>query len=140
MKIIVSSFLLLVILASCRKETLAPTVPVNETPDTTAVQAGVGTFISGPYGTTMGEAVVYKTGDFYQVQLTMFTVSNGPDLHVMLSAEPMPVNFIDLGSLKSTNGNQLYDIPGGMPDLGRYRFVSIHCVAYNHLFGFAEIN
>jgi hypothetical protein len=48
----------------------------------------------------------------------------------------MPVNFIDLGALKSTIGNQVYNVVG-MPDFMDYKYISIHCVAYNHLFGSA---
>jgi len=48
----------------------------------------------------------------------------------------MPITFIDLGELKSTKGNQVYSI-AGMPDFTDYKYISIHCVAYNHLFGSA---
>ena len=64
------------------------------------------------------------------------TISNGPDLHVYLSKEAFPVNFIDLGRIKSTSGNQLYTI-SGMPDFVQYKYALIHCQRYNHLFGSA---
>jgi hypothetical protein len=48
----------------------------------------------------------------------------------------MPVNSIDLGALKSTTGNQVYSVVG-MPDFLDYKYISIHCVDYNHLFGSA---
>ena len=53
-------------------------------------------------------------------------------------SERLPVNFIDLGKLRSTAGNQLYEIKGA-PDLSVYQCVLIHCQQYNHLFGSAEL-
>ncbi|HNF43870.1 MAG TPA: DM13 domain-containing protein, partial [Ferruginibacter sp.] len=62
--------------------------------------------------------------------------SNGPDLRVYLSREMLPVDFIDLGALKATGGNQVYEIPG-TPDLSQYKYALVHCRRYNHLFGWA---
>jgi hypothetical protein len=72
------------------------------------------------------------------VSLKGFSSSGGPDLHVYLSKEVQPVNFIDLGSLRSITGDQAYTIVGS-PDLATYRYVLIHCKAYNHLFGSAAL-
>ena len=63
-------------------------------------------------------------------------ITNGPDLHVYVSKEKLPVNFIDLGKLKSIKGNQVYTIPG-MPDFTAYKYALVHCQQYNHLFGSA---
>jgi nitrous oxide reductase accessory protein NosL len=128
-----------VALASCKKDDLAPTIPINETVDTIAMLKYSGSFESGPYGTTAGNAEVYTNATESEVKLVNFNSTNGPDLHVFLSKEPMPINFIDLGSLKSTNGNQVYSIPGN-PELSEYKYISIHCVEYNHLFGYAKLN
>lgn len=95
-----------------------------------------GDFTSGPFGTVTGKAEIYKTASNYDVKLANFNSSNGPALHVYLSKEAMPINFIDLGVLKSTAGNQVYSI-AGMPDFTDYKYISIHCVAFNHLFGSA---
>ncbi len=121
---------------ACKKEKLASTVVLNEMTDTTAVLRHSGSFQSGPYGTVTGTAEVFKTGDSWQVKLTDFVSNNGPALHVYISREAMPVNFIDLGELRSVNGNQVYDV-SGMPDFISYKYISIHCVAFNHLFGYA---
>lgn len=103
----------------------------------TAVLKLKGSFENGPSGVVMGNALVYKLPDGkYQLQLMDFNSSNGPDLKVYLSKEVMPVTFINLGSLKSTNGNQVYNIPE-MPDFAQYKYASIHCEEYNHLFGYA---
>lgn len=122
---------------SCKKETDAPTAVLNEGVDTTiAVLKFAGTFMNGPYGAASGKAEVYKTGSKFEVKLADFMVNNGPALHVYISKEAMPINYIDAGELKSTNGNQVYSV-SGMPDFSDYKYISIHCVAYNHLFGYA---
>ena len=125
-----------ILFASCKKEKLASTETLNEVIDTVAVLKYTGSFESGPYGTVSGNAEVYKTGMVYEVKLANFNSSNGPALHVFISKEAMPANYIDLGELKSTNGNQLYDVTG-MPDFISYKYISIHCIAYNHLYGSA---
>jgi hypothetical protein len=66
------------------------------------------------------------------------TISNGPDLHVYLSKEVLPVNYIDLGRLQSTSGNQVYELTGN-PDFSQYKYALVHCQRYNHLFGSAEL-
>jgi hypothetical protein len=126
----------LLALASCKKET--PTTMLDEMiGDTAAVVKFTGRFENGPYGTVMGTAHILKLHDGkFQLQLKDFNSSNGPDLKVYLSKERMPVNFINLGDLKSTNGNQLYDILN-MVDVAEYKYVCVHCKAFNHLFGSA---
>lgn len=131
---------LILIISSCKKEgKLAPTTVLEETVDTTGNIADLkysGNFSSGPFGTVSGKAEVYKTALKYEVKLAGFNSSNGPALHVYLSKEAMPINYIDLGTLKSTAGNQVYSV-NGMPDFTDYKYISIHCVAFNHLFGSA---
>jgi hypothetical protein len=136
---IISPLLLIIFLSACKKENqdATPVIPITEMPDTSAVTLKTGSFLNGPYGIVTGKALVYKLyGGAYQVQLQNFNSGNGPDLYVYLSKEIMPVNFIPLGRLRSTNGNQLYDIPG-MPSLTEYKYINIHCQQYNHLFGYA---
>lgn len=98
----------------------------------------VGDFGTNPSNLVKGKAKIYFKDGRYILALEDFNTSNGPDLHVYLSKEAPPINFIDLGKIKSTNGNQLYDIPG-TPDFKIYKYVLIHCQAYNHLFGTAEL-
>lgn len=123
----------------CTDDTLAPTVPIDDMTDDAAVLIYQGSFVNGPYGNVMGAAKVFKNEDnTFEVKLDEFNTSNGPDLYVYLSQEAMPVNFISLGKLRSTNGNQIYSIPDS-PDFSVYKFICIHCKEYNHLFGYAEI-
>lgn len=128
----------LFVLVSCIKEN-TPANPLNDTVDpATASTQSMGDFVNGPYGRVSGMAAIYKQHDSLLLALRNVSISNGPDLHVYISKEVLPVNFIDLGSLQSTNGNQLYLIPGN-PDLLQYKYALIHCKQYNHLFGSAEL-
>lgn len=124
---------------SCADETLAPTTPLDDMIDEDAVLIYSGTFTNGPYGTVMGTAEVFKNADeTLDLKLENFNTSNGPDLYVYISKEAMPINFISLRKLKSTTGNQVYPI-SGMPEFMEYKYITIHCQEYNHLFGYAEL-
>ncbi|MEO5685084.1 MAG: DM13 domain-containing protein [Chitinophagaceae bacterium] len=132
--------------AACTKTNETSTVPLNETippagggsEKDTVMLKPTGSFINGPYGNVTGTAKVVLQNGKYILALENVNISNGPDLHVYLSKEVQPVNFIDLGKLKSTSGNQLYDI-NGSPDFVAYKYALVHCQQYNHLFGSAEL-
>lgn len=131
--------LLLFALTSCTKNNQTSTTRLNETiPPDTVTARGEGVFINGPYGKVTGNAVLHLQSGQYTLALENVVISNGPDLHVYLSKEIQPVNFIDLGKLKSTAGNQLYII-SGTPDFSIYKYALIHCQQYNHLFGSASL-
>ena len=121
-------------LTACTKK--APATPIIDDMDSTATVLYSGRFMSGPYGVTMGTARMEAVNGKWQLRLDSFTVSNGPDLKVYLAREQQPVNFISLGSLRSTAGSQVYAV-NGMPDLSAYKYALIHCEKYNHLFGWA---
>lgn len=127
----------LILITACKKETTS-TDPLNEVPVITAIAIDSGYFSNGPHGSVTGKAKIYKTGSKYELALENFSSSNGPDLKVYLSKEKQPVNFINLGSLKSTAGNQLYAVPATV-NVNDYKYALIHCQQYNHLFGFAEL-
>ena len=137
MKRIIIPVVLAFSLLACVKEN-TPTVPLNDNVDTAAMLKYQGVFMNGPYGSVSGNASVYRQNDSLILSLMNVTISNGPDLHVYISKEVQPVNFIDLGKLQSTNGNQLYAI-SGMPDFSQYKYALIHCKQFNHLFGSAEL-
>ena len=125
-------------LTSCVKEN-TPVIPLDNTVDSTiAMQKNMGDFMNGPFGSVSGMAAVYKQNDSLVLALQDMMISNGPKLHVYLSKEVQPVNFIDFGALQSVKGNQLYKIPGN-PDFSQYQYALIHCKKYNHLFGSARI-
>lgn len=130
-------FFLLVIsisLFSCKKSS---EVRLDETiMDTTARVKFEGVFMDERWGRVSGQAKIYLKSGKYILALENFLTSNGPDLKVYLSKDRGPAEFIKLDNLKSTNGNQLYEIPG-VPDFIQYKYALIHCERYNHLFGSA---
>ena len=125
--------------SSCTKEN-TPTIDLMEKPDTSALLKYKGNFQTGPYGSNAkGSANIYvKDSMLTLVFDTLFLINNGPALHVYLSKERQPINFIDLGDLKSTNGGQIYNI-SGMPNFMEYKYALVHCKAYDHLFSYAEL-
>lgn len=128
-------FFLLVSTYSCRK---ASTLTLHELVDTSAILKYSGNFISKGGQNVIGIAKVYKKNIVYQLKLENFSTSNGPNLKVYFSKADTPNEFISLGDIKSTNGDQIYDIPGN-PNFSEYKYVLIHCQRYNHLFGSAEL-
>jgi Electron transfer DM13 len=129
--------LLWISIVGCTKHN-TPVTPLDDLADSSAVIKYSGEFMDGPYGRVSGGAVIYLEGSQFKLALENTSISNGPDLHVYLSREVQPVNYIDLGLLRSTGGNQLYTIPG-MPDFTDYKYALIHCQRFNHLFGSAAV-
>lgn len=128
--------LLLLAATGCKKE-VTPTAPGTDMLAAGAEKQYTGSFVDGPYGRVTGKAhVVRNSNATVELLLEGLNSSNGPDLHVYLSKEIQPVNFIDLGPLKSVAGNQLYRIQGTV-DFSDYKFALVHCQAFNHLFGSA---
>lgn len=75
------------------------------------------------------------------VRLEDFSVTSGPDLYVYLSNSSAPTNdieslgdFVNLGLLKGTQGNQNYELPVGTED---YQTVVIWCKKFSVLFTYA---
>jgi hypothetical protein len=137
--LIIAIALSLLAFSACKKNN-TPTVRLNEVVDTAkAVGAAGGNFKNGPYGSVSGQARIYNTEGKLQLAFEDFSSSNGPDLRVYLSKELNPVNFIDLGALKSTSGNQLYQINAGVA-AGDYSYALIYCRKFKHLFGSAQLS
>jgi len=131
-------FVLSISLSSCVKES-APTAPVNNPVDTSMATIHFnGTFGNGPYGSVNGTAKIYFQNNQYILALGNFNSSNGPDLHVYISKEAQPVNYLDLGKLQSISGNQQYPLTDTI-NFSEYKYALIHCQQYNHLFGSAEL-
>lgn len=131
------SILLVVIIVSCTRDA---NIVITTPPaiDSTAMVKYTGSFINGLYGSVTGNVEIVKQDTTWALLLKNFSSSSGPDLHVYLSQERLPVNFIDLGSLRSKTGDQAYSIPNDA-NLTAYKYALIHCKAYNHLFGSAAL-
>lgn len=123
------------LLVSCKKTS---TEKLDEVISAAGTQKANGSFIGYGSEKVSGQAKIFLTNDQYMLKLENFSTTNGPDLKVYLSKAASPLDFISLGDLKSTNGNQVYQI-NGTPDFSKYRFVLIHCERFNHLYGSAEL-
>jgi hypothetical protein len=92
-----------------------------------------------------GGASIYHQGDRRVLRFENFSVTNGPDLHVILTRHPAPGSrddvgeeYIDLGALKGNMGNQNYEIPADV-DLSEYPGVVIYCVPFHVVFATATL-
>ncbi|HEC22139.1 MAG TPA: hypothetical protein ENI95_04385 [Chloroflexi bacterium] len=93
-----------------------------------------------------GTASVYQLGDKLVLRLEPFTVTSGPDLHVILSQHEMPrtsaeallPTHVDLGLLQSTSGSQNYNIPDDV-DLADYKSVVIYSTSLNIVYSSATL-
>lgn len=87
-----------------------------------------------------GQATIYQQGETRVLRLENFTVTNGPDLHVLLVEKidggADMGEYLDLGSLKGNVGNQNYDIPAGV-DLSQFSGVMIYCQPFQVVFATA---
>lgn len=95
---------------------------------------------------TAGTATIVKEGGkHFLVFDNNFTTANGPDVQVVLHrTRPVPVklqeeNYIAIAALKSTEGEQRYEIPENI-DLDKFDAVSIWCREFNVSFGYAGLN
>jgi len=97
---------------------------------------------------TRGQATIYESiGGKRYLRLTVFTTSNGPDVHVVLARAEDPaveqkivkgnLDYVELGKLKGNQGDQNYEVPVAV-DLQKYNAVVIYCVRFSAVFGVAR--
>ncbi len=68
-----------------------------------------------------------------------FSVTNGPDLHVILGATADGGgDGLDLGGLKATDGTFSYEVPDGA-DLAAFKSVTIFCKSFPTVFAVATL-
>jgi len=125
---------------------LAPTpAPMPAGP----VQLAVGTLISHEHATTGTVRIVQQPDGARLLTLENLDTSNGPDVHVWLSAAHVvegtagwftagSADYYDLGLIKGNQGNQVYRIPADV-DLSKYPSVDLWCVQFSVSFGAAEL-
>jgi hypothetical protein len=92
-----------------------------------------------------GKATIYQLPDGSHIlRLEEFSVTNGPDLHVLLAGHPAPTgrddlgDYLDLGSLKGNIGNQNYEIPADA-DLSQFKSIVIYCKPFHVVFSTATL-
>ncbi|MFN5133776.1 MAG: DM13 domain-containing protein [Chitinophagaceae bacterium] len=137
MKIIFSAVILLALLASCKKEKASNEI-INDTINPNATVLVKGNFSGANSYTVNGTVEIINDNNQKKLVFKNFNSSNGPDLRVYLATTTGAFAFISLGNLKSTNGQQVYDI-SGMPDFAQYKFALIWCQQFSVLFGSAEL-
>jgi hypothetical protein len=77
-----------------------------------------------------GGAELVRDGRRTVLQLRDFETDGGPDLRVYLSSDDGADDYVDLGGLKGTSGNQRYDVPRDA-DLDRLDTVLVWCRAFS---------
>ncbi|CAN5620064.1 hypothetical protein BH10BAC2_BH10BAC2_45550 [soil metagenome] len=136
MKKILIALLLLQMFACSKKDTAATTVD-DDLPPASSTTVAQGSFINGVHSTS-GTATIVDDKGVKKLVLENFKTEAGPDLKVYLSNDLKASLFINLGDLKSTNGNLVYSVNSGT-DLNTYKYTLIWCEQYAVLFGSAEL-
>ncbi len=120
--------------------------PMPETPEPVTVLAGQFADADDLHRGS-GSATIYELEDGSRVlRFEDFEVTNGPDLHVILTpatsvsgrADVTEAGYVDLGALKGNVGSQNYEIPDDL-DLEDYGTVVIYCVPFHVVFSVAPL-
>ena len=94
-----------------------------------------------------GTATIYELGEGSRVlRLEGLEVTNGPELHVILSPSADPQTpeevsasgYVDLGGLKGNIGDQNYEIPADV-DVAQQMSVVIYCKPFHVIFSVASL-
>lgn len=88
-----------------------------------------------------GKALLIETAPGrYVLRFEDFSVRNGPDLFVYLSADPEGYGDspLELGTLKATDGAFNYDVPAGT-DMSRFNSAIVWCKQFSVLFAVAPL-
>ncbi|WP_422773265.1 DM13 domain-containing protein [Plantactinospora sp. WMMC1484] len=133
----------------------APAPPAGAGPTGTASPGGPvllrsGGFVTHEHRTSGTARIVRDPGGRHRLELVDLDTSNGPDLRVWLTDQPVREGtagwhvfddgrWVELGRLKGNRGDQAYAIPAGT-DLDQLRSVSIWCRRFAVSFGAAELH
>ena len=82
-------------------------------------------------------SIVQSDGKTY-LRFENLNTINGPDLRIYLSQARDNSDYIDLGSIRATQGNVNYQIPIGT-DIAKYHYALIWCRTFHVLFSFADM-
>lgn len=133
--------------------TTAPTTtaPAEVTPD--PQRSGPVPLVTGPlmdgdsFHKGSGQVTLYRLGDgSHLVRLEGIEVTNGPDLHVLLTPthglagrnDLQAAGYEDLGMLKGNIGSQNYELPAGY-EIPEELTLVIYCVPFRVIFATAEL-
>ena len=125
-----------------------PILPSVEQPTTGPIALKTGSFQDADdFHKGSGNATIYRGADgSLLLRLENFDVTNGPDLHVILTpaADPQSrddvsaTGYVDLGSIKGNKGNQNYEIPSDV-DIESLGSVVIYCQPFHVIFSVASL-
>lgn len=128
---------------ACAPEDTVPTAAANDSvTDLEGLPVSLEGSLSGQNGyTSRGDidVIFNSVEDTYSIIMSDFRSSNGPSLKVYLSEATNPRNILNLGNLKSTNGNLRYDFPASSfnPD---FTHLLIWCDQFDTGFGQASLS
>ncbi|MEZ0368388.1 MAG: DM13 domain-containing protein [Candidatus Sericytochromatia bacterium] len=128
-------------------------VPAMATPSPTATPQPVasaspegllkqGSFRNGVHQVS-GQALLIESAGKTYARLENFSTENGPDLYLYLVRNPSgsprgESDFVSLGRLRGTSGNQNYELPAGT-EISAIQAVTVWCRSFSVNFGFAEL-
>jgi hypothetical protein len=125
-----------------------PAAPTRQIP-AGPVQVAVGSLLSHEHTTSGTVRILRQPNGDRLLTLEHLDTSNGPDVHVWLSAADVvegtggwfvagAADHYDLGVIKGNQGNQVYAIPAGV-NLKKYKSVDLWCVQFSVSFGAAQL-
>jgi hypothetical protein len=143
------------LVTSKRVDEALPAVAVQGSPSGAASPAATdrvlaqGTFVSHEHTTTGTVQLVALADGRRQLLLRDLSTSDGPDVWVWLSDQPVSTaqsswnsfgtgHYVPLARLKGNQGNQVYDLPADV-DLTAVRSVSLWCRRFSVSFGAAPL-
>ncbi|MDI6105851.1 DM13 domain-containing protein [Actinoplanes sp. NEAU-A12] len=108
-----------------------------------------GSFVTHEHDTTGSARVIRNADGSHQLELVGLDTSDGPDLRVLLSDQPVRPGVdgwrvfddgvhTELGRLKGNHGDQVYPFRAGV-DPAAFRSVSIWCERFSVSFGAASL-
>ncbi|PZF84424.1 DM13 domain-containing protein [Micromonospora endophytica] len=128
---------------------VSPSADVSTGPGPTNVLLASGEFVTHEHETTGTARLIRLANGSHQLALQDLSTSNGPDLRVWLSDQPVIAGkagwhvfddgqWLELDRLKGNRGDQVYTIPADAK-LDDFRSVSIWCKRFSVSFGAAEL-
>lgn len=128
----------------------APAPDPSSTPAPANALVASGMIITHEHESSGSASLVRLADGQVQLVLQDLVTSDGPDLHVWLTDQPViegrdgwhlfdDGRYVELGPLKANQGNQVYDVPAGT-DLNGLRSVSIWCKRFSVSFGAAPLD
>lgn len=115
-------------------------ISVEEQMPTKPILLSQGSFVDADaFHKGSGSALVYTLPDGSSLlRFEDFSVTNGPDLRVLLARDGEASDSVELGRLKGNKGAQNYEIDSGI-DLDVYNTVMIYCKPFRVNFATAEL-